>query len=167
MPAISERMSNAQFVSFGLAWNPNIKGQAPWVRKRNRCQQAKLLLRKSLIPKEARDAIRVIRHGPKPSACLWSGTKAADVRDPTGHGIALIAEIFLREQSRWQPISNRSRDWWAAARPGLTQYLARDLPLFGRSWHRGDTDGTAVVMAAVLDQWYEDRDTISLDQVPG
>jgi hypothetical protein len=32
------------------------------------------------------------------------------VRDQTRQGIALIAAIFLREQSRWQQISNGSWD---------------------------------------------------------
>jgi len=87
-------------------------------------------------------------------------------RDQTRYGIALIAAIFLREQSRWQQFQTDhgiDRPQRGPVSRSIFHAICRYLLGLGVG---GDTDGTAVVMAAVLDQWCEHRDTISPDQIP-
>jgi hypothetical protein len=87
-------------------------------------------------------------------------------RDQTRQGIALIAAIFWREQSRWQQFQTDHGIDGPQRGPvshSIFHPICRYLLGLGIG---GDTDGTAVVMAAVLDQWHEDRETISPDQIP-
>jgi hypothetical protein len=87
-------------------------------------------------------------------------------RDQTRQGIALIAAIFLREQSRWQQFQTDhgiDRPQRGPVSRSIFHAICRYLLGLGVG---GDTDGTAVVMAAVLDQWCAHRDTISPDQIP-
>jgi hypothetical protein len=80
------------------------------------------------------------------------------VRDQTRHGIALIAELFLREQSRWQQFqTDHGIDGPQRGPVSRSIFHAICRYLLGLAI-AGDTDGTAVLMAAVLDQWYEHRD---------
>jgi hypothetical protein len=87
-------------------------------------------------------------------------------RDQTRQGLALIAAIFLREQSRWlQFQTDHGIDW--PRRGPLSRSIFHPICRYLLGLGVGsDTDGAAVVMAAVLDQWYERHDTISPDQIP-
>ena len=88
-------------------------------------------------------------------------------RHQTRQGIALIAELFLREQSRWQQFQTDhgvDRPRRGPISHSIFHAVCRYLLGLGVG---GDTNGTAVVMAAVLDEWYEHRDTITPKQIPG
>jgi hypothetical protein len=87
-------------------------------------------------------------------------------RDQTAKCIAGIARLYLREEHRWQQFHNEHRIDGPRRGPvsrSIFHPISRYLLGLGVG---GDTDGTAVVMAAVLDEWYEHRDTITPDQIP-
>jgi hypothetical protein len=88
------------------------------------------------------------------------------VRDQKRQGIAMIAALYLREQSRWKQFQTEygiDRPRRGPTSRSIFHAICRYLLGLGVG---GDADGTAVVMATVLDLWYEHRDTIAPDQIP-
>lgn len=78
----------------------------------------------------------------------------------------MLAALYLREQSRWQQFqSDYGIDGPRRGPVSRSIFHAICRYLLGLGVG-GDTDGTAVVMATVLDEWYEHRDTITPDQIP-
>jgi hypothetical protein len=92
--------------------------------------------------------------------------RAGAVRDSTARGTAGIAGLYEREGHRWEEflahygIDPPRRGPTARSRfHGIAKYLLG----LGVG---GDVDGTATVLAAVLDEWLEHRDTIQAEQIP-
>jgi len=88
------------------------------------------------------------------------------VRNLTRQCIASIAALYLREESRWQQFQidyGIDRPRRGPVSRSIFHAICRYLLGLGVG---GDTDGSAVVMASVLDDWYEHRDTITPDQIP-
>jgi hypothetical protein len=88
------------------------------------------------------------------------------VRDQTAQGIAKIAALYLREEPRWQQFqADYEIDGPRRGPRSHSRFHSICRYLLGLGVG-GDVDGSAVVMAAVLDEWLEQCDTIDPDHIP-